>query len=130
MKKSNKHILEIKKAEEDPRGHVYSGNFNGKNFIILSFKKGVPRGGHYHSLKTTHFILYGKLKLKMKELDNGKEFKKIVKAGDVVIAKPKMVHLFTALEDSLILEPIKEGLKTFEYKPYRNIVNDFIEKNQ
>jgi quercetin dioxygenase-like cupin family protein len=126
MKKSNNHILEIKKVEEDPRGHVYSGNFNGKNFIILSFKKGAPRGGHYHNLKTIHFVLYGSLKLKTKELNKNREEIKVVKSGDVVITKPKLIHIFIALENSLILELREKGLETIEYPPYRKIVNEFI----
>jgi len=129
MKKSNK-ILDIEKIEEDPRGCVYSGDFNGKNFQIFSFKKDAPRGGHYHNLETTHFILYGSLELRTKSKDGEKEDIKIVEAGEVVIIKPWKIHIFIAKEDSLILELREEGFETFEYQPYRKMVNEFIGKSK
>lgn len=127
MKESSN--LKIKKTEEDPRGFVYSGDFNNRKFIILSFKKGAPRGGHYHNMKTVHFVFSGSLELKLKDIEKNKEEKRIVKSGDTIIVEPGIVHMFTAIEDSLVLELREENLETTEYQPYRKIVNEFIKKS-
>ena len=121
-------MIEIKKIEEDSRGCDYSGSFKGKEFLMFYLKKGAPKGGHYHNKKCVHFIIFGKLKLRCKGLNHKKETIRTVKSGDVVVVKPKVIHLFVAKEDSLLLEIKERGLQTFKYEPYRKLINAFIRK--
>jgi len=119
--------MEIRKTEEDSRGCEYSGDFNGKNFVILSFKKGASRGGHYHNLDCIHFILYGVLEIRTID-SKGKEKIEIAKAGDVIKVKSGVIHLFIAKKESLILELRENNLETVKYRSYRKIVENFINK--
>ncbi|NIO44465.1 MAG: cupin domain-containing protein [Candidatus Aenigmarchaeota archaeon] len=123
--------MKIEKVQEDPRGSVYFGEFRNKKFLIFSCKKGSLRGGHYHTTENIHFILCGSLELKLINPKNPeKEEKKIVKSGDVIRVEPGTAHLFIANEDSILLEIKEKEFDTVEYRPYRKLVEEFIEKNK
>jgi len=63
------------------------------------------RGGHYHKKKTENFyIISGKLKIILKDIDSGGKQELILTAGDKVSIKPNCAHIFFAEEFSQVIE--------------------------
>ena len=116
--------LEVEYVNKDGRGEVLRILFRGDEFLLVTQKKGVARGGHSHKLDVKHFFISGSLVYK--SIENGKEIEKVVKAGDVLHVKSGIIHMLTALEDSIFLEEVPKGQETTNYEPWRKIVEKFI----
>ena len=79
---------------------VNNKKYCGKKLII---KKGYRCSMHYHKIKEeTFYILYGKILFESKY--EGKNESKVMLPGDIVHINPLMVHRFTGLEVSEIIE--------------------------
>ncbi|MBW1695510.1 MAG: WxcM-like domain-containing protein [Deltaproteobacteria bacterium] len=83
---------------------------DGKSFRHLgyfSLKKGsgYTRGNHYHLKKTEHFyIISGKLRIQLVDLDTGKKSNVWLQAGHRVEIHPRCAHRFIADEDAQVIE--------------------------
>ncbi|HML03705.1 MAG TPA: hypothetical protein VK487_10115 [Candidatus Bathyarchaeia archaeon] len=110
----------FEKVQEDKRGSIHRFLFKGKEFIILFTKKGYLRGGDYHKSKQHDVILVGEMEFQYRE--NGKEYSKTLKAGEVTCFEPDVPHLFCAREDTLILEWLDGEFEKSYYPPYRKLV--------
>lgn len=88
---------------------------------LISSKKGVVRGNHYHE-KTTQwvYVLNGQLK-SLSRMPEGKVEEKVLNPGDLLMNQPHEAHALVALEDSqfLVLTSGLRGGKDYEKDTYR-----------
>jgi len=112
--------MKIEKVHEDERGSIHRILFKGKEFIILSTKKGFLRGGDYHKSKQHDVVLTGKMEFRYKI--NGKEQTKTLGAGEMIHFEPNVPHMFSAKEDTLIVEWLDGKFEKSYYQPYRRLV--------
>ncbi len=117
----------LEKIHEDKRGKIFLGKIGNKEFSIIYSVKGAPRGGHFHNKDQLHFIAHGKFAFREIDAKTQKETKKILRVGDCVNIKSRNPHLFTALQDSILVEVKGVGTKTVEFPKWRKIVNEFLE---
>tara|TARA_B110000003_G_C16223526_1_gene368330 strand:- start:24 stop:398 length:375 start_codon:yes stop_codon:yes gene_type:complete len=91
---------------DDNRGNIYGiiNQLNWQEINIISSRKGSVRGGHYHK-KTIElfFIIEGEIEIKAEEInedgDIGHQKEYIVKANDIFIIEPYIIHEFKAIEN-------------------------------
>ena len=121
--------ITFKKIHEDARGKLYEFSFNGKNFLLVTYVKGAPRGGHYHEFDLPHVVVSGKFLCRELNLETNEESEFEIKPGDVVNVRAKIVHMFIALEDGIMLE-LKPDNLAVDYPPWRKIVEDFLAKEK
>ncbi len=121
----------FKKVHEDFRGTLYIIEFKNKKILLITSNKGAPRGGHYHNNDQSHLIISGKFLVKTKDMKTHKTKRMKASPGDLIKIKAGVAHLLTALEDGIFLE-IKgdEEETTTDYRPWRKIVEDFLEKQK
>tara|TARA_B110000495_G_C22838186_1_gene488865 strand:- start:475 stop:849 length:375 start_codon:yes stop_codon:yes gene_type:complete len=119
--------LEFDSHAEDNRGKILFCSHN-KSFVrLVEIKKGYSRGGHYHKVNQLHIVISGSLEVKEINIKTKNETtRKIVEPTTMDIPKYH-AHLFTALEDSLILEYSKEEIESFEYEEYRKIIKNVMD---
>jgi len=82
-------------------GHIF------KHITYFSLKPGSNyyRGGHYHKKKTENFyVITGKLRLVLKDVETGEKEEIILTAGDKLTIKPNCAHIFFAVEFSQVIE--------------------------
>ena len=91
----------------DERGTLVQLIHEGYRQInVITSKKGVIRGGHYHKQNEEAFyIVQGKLKVDV----NGKEF--IFKTGDFFGIEANDMHSFFFLEDTTIVSMYSSGVE-------------------
>ena len=119
----------FKKKHEDARGKVYELEFNNNKFLLTTYTKGAPRGAHFHNFDIPHVIVSGKFLCKEMNPDTKKEKEFEVNPGDIINVKAKTIHMFTALEEGVILE-LRPDESATNYPPWRKIVEDFLENNK
>ena len=98
----------IKAAFEDERGAIYDllDKEDIKHIGMLTSKKGSVRGNHYHkTARQITYILSGKIKLTLKNMDdnNAKLQIMVMEEGDIVDIPPMVEHSLKALEDTTFL---------------------------
>lgn len=119
--------LDVELIHQDKRGSLHSLKLKGKEILIVFSAKGAPRGGHYHRKNQQHIVLEGSFLYREIDARNPKkEIQKKLKAGDVVEVKAYRAHLFTALEESIMIEFKKDKRKAIIYEPYRKSVNEYL----
>lgn len=112
--------MEIEKIHEDKRGSLHRILFRGKEFLIVFTKKGMLRGGDYHKSTQHDVVLIGWMEFRYKK--DGQEQIKTLKAGEMIHFEPGVPHMFTAKEDTLILEWLDGEFEKSYYEPYRKLV--------
>jgi len=112
--------MKIEKVHEDERGSIHRILFKGREFIILFTKKGYLRGGDYHKSKQHDVVLTGKMEFRYKI--NGKEQIKTLGVGEMIHFEPNVPHMFSAKEDTLIVEWLEGEFEKSYYQPYRRLV--------
>jgi dTDP-4-dehydrorhamnose 3,5-epimerase-like enzyme len=76
-----------------------------RHVALFEIKRGFSRGGHYHEKKEEVFyVVRGKIKAKMMDLDTHHEEERLFETGDRIRIEPRCAHLFYALEDTLVVE--------------------------
>lgn len=107
----------------DERGEITDiiDRMDVNSITILSTKKGMVRGNHYHKKTTQYsYIIKGKFELFTQNV--GEEIQsKIIEKGDLVVSLPNERHAFKALEDSLMMACCKgpRAGKQYEEDTYR-----------
>ena len=118
--------MEIKRPEiahEDERGRIIDVmealEFNYAT--VITSRKGVTRGNHYHR-KTTQwvYLLRGRM-LAHSRMPNATQERAVLEQGDLLKNPPFEQHALTALEDSefLVLTAGLRGGKDYEKDTYR-----------
>ncbi len=92
---------------EDERGTIDQLIHEGyKQINVITSKKGVVRGNHYHKLNNEAFyVVSGKLELEV----NGEKYS--FSAGNFFGIEPGDMHSFYYLEDTVIVSMYSEGVE-------------------
>ena len=110
-------------AHQDDRGRILDvlEGIDINYVTVISSKKGVSRGSHYHK-KTTQwvYILRGKM-LAHSRMPDGPLKRAVLEEGDLIKNVPLEHHALTALEDTefLVLTAGLRGGKDYEKDTYR-----------
>jgi quercetin dioxygenase-like cupin family protein len=76
-----------------------------KHLAAFEIRKGFSRGNHYHEEKEEVFYVFqGKMKASFMEMDTLQKEERILEKGDKIRIKPHCAHLFSGLEDTLVIE--------------------------
>jgi dTDP-4-dehydrorhamnose 3,5-epimerase-like enzyme len=76
-----------------------------RHLALFEIKRGFSRGGHYHERKEEIFyIAAGKIEAKFLDLDTQEKAERVFEKGDRLRIQPRCAHLFTGVEDTLIVE--------------------------
>ncbi|HIG98327.1 TPA: cupin domain-containing protein [Candidatus Woesearchaeota archaeon] len=100
-------IERLSPAFSDERGvitDILSGEM--RNIGIITQKKGVVRGNHYHKAQTQYtYILKGKIEMTTKDLSEPGSLPKtaIIREGDLITHPAMVAHAYLALEDAVFL---------------------------
>ena len=103
-------MLKIKKTDfefADERGTLVQLIHEGYRQVnVITSKKGVVRGGHYHKENEEAFyIISGSLKITVAD----REY--IFKAGDFFCIEPNDMHSFYYLEDTVLVSLYSKGVE-------------------
>jgi len=72
---------------------------------VFEIKKGFSRGSHYHLKKEEIFYIFsGRIKVRFVDMETHQREESILEKGDRVRIKPLCGHVFSALEDTLVVE--------------------------
>lgn len=115
---------ELEKISFDKRGYLKILRFGDYEALVSFTIKGKSRSGYYFKTDRVYIVLSGSFQYMERNMTDGKEIKRIIKAGDHFTVKPEYAHIFTALEDSYMIEftPNAKGkIEMIPYKPYREI---------
>jgi len=116
--------LELLKVHEDKRGLLDLLKFDNYEALISFTAKGKSRSGYYFKVDRIYAVLLGSFLFRERSMKTNVEIEKTVKTGDHFTVKPDHAHVFTALEDSFMIEftpNAKEKIEMIPYKPYREI---------
>jgi len=76
-----------------------------RHLAVFEIRKGFSRGNHYHEKKEEIFYIFsGKVKVVSMDMDTLEKGEVILEKGDKLRLKPRCGHIFTALEDTLVVE--------------------------
>ena len=113
----------FQKVKEDDRGIIWKIQYKNKDFWLSLTKKGKSRGGDIHSCFQYNAILTGSFVVRQKLKKEDKVSK--IDSPSLMIIPPEVPHVFTALEDSLMIEWHSKKLPPYEekrfYEPYRRM---------
>jgi len=112
--------MEIEKIHEDKRGSLHRILFEGKEFLLVFTKKGMLRGGDYHKSTQHDVVLSGSMEFRYKK--GTLEQIKTLGVGEMIHFEPNVPHVFTAKEDTLIIEWLEGEFEKSYYEPYRRLV--------
>lgn len=108
----------------DKRGLLNLLNFGNYEALLSYTMKGKSRSGYYFKKDRIYVVLSGSFLLREKNMKTYVEIKKTVKTGDHFTITPSVAHMFTALENSYMIEFTPKAKKKAEmipYKPYREV---------
>jgi len=76
-----------------------------RHLAVFEIRKGFFRGNHYHEKKEEIFYIFrGKIRVIWMDMDTFQKGERILEKGDKLRLKPRCGHIFTALEDTLVVE--------------------------
>jgi dTDP-4-dehydrorhamnose 3,5-epimerase-like enzyme len=76
-----------------------------RHLALFEIKRGFSRGGHYHERKEEIFyVASGKIEARFLDLDTHEKAELVFAKGDRLRIRPRCAHLFTGIEDTLIVE--------------------------
>lgn len=113
--------MEIKKINSDNRGEIYNYQIGDRTHVIVTFKEGVHRGGHYHDTAQCHIVLAGKFKVLFCDMDTKEEWEEDMIEGDSTMIPARVAHLFKAKEDGVLAESRIGDYEATDYEPYRKL---------
>jgi len=108
----------------DERGKIIK---TGKDVNLIFTKKGAMRSGDVHPNIQYDYIISGEVTVK--RLENKYEMTETFLAGDTIVIKPNIPHLFIFNEETEMLEWWSGKFECKYYKPYRDIVEGKNEKS-
>jgi len=114
--------IEWKEVHRDTRGELYVLEWMGREVLFFSINKGCSRGGDYHGSRQYDLVLAGKVTCRFKHSLEGREVTKTLSPGDSISFEAGFPHMFTALENSLMVEWLTGPFERTMYRPYREIL--------
>ncbi len=102
----------------DERGKLTQIVHKGWNQVnYMTSEAGAIRGNHYHKNNAEFFyIISGKIKLTLQNLDKSIEEVYDIKAGDVFIINKNINHIFEYLEPTALISMYNQGVEEQEGK--------------
>jgi quercetin dioxygenase-like cupin family protein len=95
------------KRWEEERGEFVQVAYQEAMYHLAAFeiRKGFSRGSHYHKKKKEIFYVFrGKIKASFLDMDTLQKEEKILEKGDKIRVNPGCGHLFSGLEDAVVIE--------------------------
>jgi len=116
---------EMELVHRDRRGDIYRISVDDREMILLHTKRGYARGGDFHESVQHDVVIRGSVKftLHMNDGDHSTE----IEEGEAISFPAGVPHMFTSLEDSLVLEWLEGEFEKTYYPPYRKIVEERME---
>lgn len=92
-------------------------NCNITSLIRITSKKGAVRANHYHrqDIHVT-YLISGLMRYSEQKLGTAKKVSRLVRAGELVISKPRVVHAMEFLRDSQMLVLTTESRRKKDYE--------------
>ena len=76
-----------------------------RHLAVFEIRRDFSRGNHYHERKEEIFYIFrGKIKVVSMDIDTLQKGETVLEKGDKLRLKPRCGHIFTALEDTLVVE--------------------------
>ncbi len=100
-------VKKIDPVHRDDRGIIVDLlNESIEHVGIITSKKGAVRGNHYHKTSKQYtYIFSGSFEVLLRPFDNLEQKETLIlKTGDLIEITPGIVHTFTAIEDSTLIE--------------------------
>lgn len=122
MSKSNS--VKFEEISSDKRGFLKLLKLVDYEALVSYTVKGKSRSGYYFNVDRIYVVLSGSFLIRERNMNTGVETKKTIKTGEHFTVKPSNAHIFTALEDSYMIEftpGAKEKIEMIPYEPYREI---------
>jgi dTDP-4-dehydrorhamnose 3,5-epimerase-like enzyme len=95
------------KRWEEERGEFVQVSYQEEmlHLALFEIKKGFSRGSHYHEKKEEIFYIHqGRMRAIFMDMDTFQKEERILEKGNRLRIKPRCGHIFTALEDTLVVE--------------------------
>jgi len=117
-------VRKIKPVHTDKRGDIFDiiENIPMQHVGLVTFKKGVVRGNHYHKKQTQYtYLLDGEIKLVTRKVSNGKIISRITKPGDFITIPPNFIHTYVATKNSsiIVLTNFSRSIQKYEDDTFR-----------
>ena len=108
-KADNKNIFvnyKLKPVFRDHRGDIFDIVEDNVGHVgMVTFKKGVTRGNHYHKHSTQYsYVLDGKIKLIVSDLQKKRKKEYILDPGTLTCIPPKTIHTYKAITTARMLD--------------------------
>lgn len=117
-------ILKFEGQVEDIRGKIMFFSYGDKKINMSDIKKGFARGGHYYDSEQIRIIISGKIEYRTKNIVTGEEQIMMMDAPRSIVLEPKTAHIFTALEDTVLIELFDNREGRTNYPEYRTMVEN------
>lgn len=119
-----KNLKNIVPVFEDKRGKIIDvlEDENIKHIGIITSNKGSIRGNHYHKKSTQWtYIISGKIKIYLKNFDNGDMKEIILNRGDLIKIPVMSIHTLESIGNStmLVLTDQHRIDESYEYDTFR-----------
>mgnify|MGYP001605181505 FL=1 len=121
MKPDDVKLVEL---NDDKRGFLKLMGFGDYEALVSFTVKDKSRSGYFFKVDRVYVVILGSFLYRVRNMKDGAETEKIIRAGDYFTVKPGNAHVFTALEDSYMIEftpNVKEKIEMIPYEPYRKI---------
>lgn len=106
------HVKKVQIVSEDERRSIFeimNGELTIKNMKVLKVKKGEQLlGNHWHPYSEVMYMLKGKAKYKMRNIDTNEQEEFELEEGDVVFRTGRIVHAGLFSEDSIVIDGAAE----------------------
>lgn len=115
-------FVKIEKISVDKRGVLQLVKFNNREALMSYTTKGKSRSGYYFKVDRVYVVLSGSFLFRERNMKTDEEKKKVIKTGNHFTVRPGRAHVFTALEDSYMIEftpNATEKIEMIPYEPYR-----------
>lgn len=113
--------IEIIKLNSDSRGDMYGFNIGDRQHRLVTFKAGIPRGGHCHATDQWHICIAGEFDVALHNIDTGEEWVERITEGQSILIKARVAHLITPLVDSVLAESRLGDYEATDYEPFRKL---------
>ena len=114
--------VESRLIHGDVRGEIYLIEIEGREMLLLLTKKGYARGGDLHRSIQHDVVIKGSVEFTFHM--NGRDYSLELREGESITFPEGVPHMFTSLDDSIVLEWLEGSFEKTYYPPYRKIVEE------
>ena len=111
-------INPIKLAHSDERRDIlemFNGDFDCKQVKILKVKKGQILGNHWHKYREIRYLLKGRIRYHLKDINKNFTEMFIMEEGEVMVTDKEIAHTGEFLKNSIIIEGTEEVYKNAKH---------------